>query len=246
MFVYVVCTVQLHLHYYLFCVCFPLGPQGEHQALADPQTVHAAAVTIENGVEPASTVSLRERGTGSVKIETGKGTEWRETKLQTGTEIEKGIVGIPEPQSAPQSGEGAVNRGATEKSGMERVKESEVVGRNGSTKSAPVAESEKGSARKIRGPKEKEMNGVTRVSEKRKGIGRSVRASSRAKAGVERGGTKGSVQAGSVLDHILGVDRNQKRRAGSVSVATTRSIHTNAVTVENAVTAEMPAMGKTI
>lgn len=175
----------------MICVHFFLpGLRGEHQALADPQTVHAAAVTTENGEEPASTESLRESETGSVKTETGKGTEWKGTRLQTGTETEKGIVGIPEPQIVPQSGEGAENRGTREKREMERMKEREAVGRIGSTKSVPVAESEKESTQKIRGPKEKEMNGVTRVSEKREGIGRSVRASGQAKAGVERGSTK--------------------------------------------------------
>lgn len=193
------------------------------------------------------TASLRERGTASAKIETGKG-----TGLQTGTEIERGIVGIPEPQIEPLSGGGAVNRGMREKRGrksrMGRVKESEAVGRNGSTKSAPVVESEKGSAQKKREPKEKEMTGVTRMSEKRENKGRSASASGLAKAGVERGGTKVSALAGNVLGHAPGVVRNQRRRrrVGSASAATARSICTNAVTAENTVTAEMPEMGKTI
>lgn len=97
-------------------------------------------------MELALTVSLSERGTASARIETGNGTKWRETGLQTGTEIERGIVGIPKPQIEPQNGEGAAKRGMREKSGMERVKESEVVERTGSTKSAAVAQSEKGSA----------------------------------------------------------------------------------------------------
>lgn len=233
----------LALLLFLFFFSPPLGPQEERRALGNPQTVPAAAVTTENDVEPASTASFRERGTASAKIETGKGTEWRETGLQTGAEIKSGIVGIPEPQIEPQSGEKPGNRG---KSGMETVKESEAVGRNGSTKSAPVVESETGSVQKIRGPKEKQMNGVIKMSERRGGTGRSARASGQAKAGVERGGTKVSTRAGKVLGHAPGVVRNQRRRAGSVSPATARSICTNAVTAKNVVTAEMPAMAKTI
>lgn len=225
---------------------FPLGPQGEHQALADPQIVHVATVATENGMEPALTASLRERGTGNAKIETGKGTGWRETGLQTGTEIAKGIVGIPEPQIEHQSGEEAANRGTRGKSGMERAKESEAAGRNVSIKIAPVVESEKGSTQKIRGPKGKEMIGVTRMSEMREGTGRHVSARGQAKAGVERGGTELSAQVGNVLGHAPGAVRNQRRRAGSMSVVTARSICTNAVTAKNAVTAETPAMGKTI
>lgn len=192
------------------------------------------------------TVSLRERGTGSAKIETGKGTERRGIRLQTGTGIEKGIVGIPEHQIEPQSGDGAVRRGMREKSGMERVKEREVAERSGSIKNAPVVESEKGSAQKIRGLKEKETNGVTRASETRGGIGRSVRASGRAKAGAERGSTKVSARAGNVRGHAPGVVRNQRRKAESVRVVIQRSIHINVVTAENAVTVETPATGETI
>lgn len=187
-------------------VFLPLGPRGEHQAPADPQTVHAAAVTTETVVAPALTVSLRERGTGSAKIEIGTGTEWSETGLQT--EIESGIVGIPEPQIEPQSGEEAVNREAREKSVMLRVKESEAVGRSETTKSVPVVESEKGSAQKIREPKGKEMNSATRMSERRKSTGRLVRASGQAKAGAERGGTKMSGRARNVLGHAPGVVKN--------------------------------------
>lgn len=190
-------------------------------------------------------MSSRERGTVSVKTEIGKGTEQRGIRLQTGTEIGKGIAGIPEHQITPRSGDGAVRRGMRERSGTERVKESEVVGRSGSIRSAPVAESEKGSAQKIRGLKEMK-NGVTRVSEKRGGIRRSARASGRAKAGAERGSTKVSAQAGSARGHAPGVVRSQRRKAGSVRVVTPRSIHTNVVTAENVVTVETPATGETM
>lgn len=188
----------------------PLGPRGEHQAPADPQTVHAVAVTTETAVAPALTVSLRESGTGSARIEIGTGTEWSETGLQT--EIESGIVGIPELQIEPQSGEEAANREARgkseKKSVMLRVKESEAVGRSETTKSVPVVESEKGSAQKIREPKGKEMNSATRMSGRRKGTGRLVRASGQAKAGAERGGTKMNGRARNVLGHAPGVVKN--------------------------------------
>lgn len=197
-------------------------------------------------MEPASTVSLKERETVSAKIETGNGIEWSVTGFQTGTEIERGIVGILKPQIVPPRGERVANGGTSEKSGMERVKESEAVGRSGSTKSAQVAQSEKGGVRKIRGPKEKMMHGATRMSERKGGTGKSARASGQAKVGVERGGTKVSARVGNGLGHAPGAVRNQRRRAGSMSAATAKSTCTNTVTAENAVTAEMPATGKTI
>lgn len=132
------------------------------------------------------------------------------------------------------------------KSVMERVKETGAVGRRGSTRSAPVVVSEKGSAQKIKGQKEKEMNGVTRMIERKRGIERSVRASVQAKAGVERGSTKVSAQVGSIPGHAPGVVRNQRRRAGSTSPATAKSMCTNTVTAVNAVTAGMTATGKTL
>lgn len=91
------------------------------------------------------------------------------------------------------------------------------------------------------------MNGVTRMSEKRGGTGRSVKASGQAKVGAERGDTRVSAQVGNVLGQAPGAVRTKlRRRAGNTSIATTKSRCTNTVAAENAVTAEMPAMGKTI
>lgn len=197
-------------------------------------------------MEPASTVSLRERGTASEKIKTGNGTKWTVTGVQTGTEIERGIVGIPKPQIEPRKSEEVASRGTSVKSGMERVKENEAVGRSGITKSAQAAQSEKGGAQKIREPKETMMHGVTRMSERRGSTGRNVRASGQARVGVERGGTKVNARVENVLGHAPGAVRNQRRRAGGMSAATAKSICTNTVTAENAVTAEKQATGNTI